>query len=150
MSSTDRIEKEILLNAPKPRVWRALTDTKEFGTWFGVQLDGPFAAGKSIHGKLTIKGYEDLILELKVEKIEPQDYFSYRWHPNAHDPKTDFSAEPMTLVEFRLEAAGQGTKLTVIESGFDKLPAARRDTAWRSNNNGWASQLKNIERHVAS
>src|SRR5206468_7381129 len=149
-TSTDRIEKHMVLRAPRARVWRALTIAEQFGAWFRVKLEGEFAAGWTIRGRLVIPGYEHVTLEMLVERIEPEHYFSYRWHPYAVDPKADYSAEPTTLVEFRLEEADGGTLLTVVESGFDRLPAARRDEAFRMNDAGWAAQLTNIERHVAA
>jgi uncharacterized protein YndB with AHSA1/START domain len=147
--STDRIEKEIVLKAPLPRVWKALTDTKEFGAWFGVSLDGRFAAGQPIRGRITIPGYEHVTMEVTVEKLEPQTYFSWRWHPAAIDPGVDYSKEPTTLVEFRLAEVPEGTRLKVIESGFDNIPAARRAEAFRLNSGGWAAQVENIRRHVS-
>lgn len=149
MTSTDRIEKKVLLHAPKARVWRALSDASEFGTWFRVKLDGAFKVGSSIKGELTVPGYEQLTLEMIVERMDPEDFFSYRWHPYAIDPKIDYSAEPTTLVEFRLEETADGTMLTVVESGFDKIPAGRRDEAFRMNDKGWSGQLEHIRRHVA-
>lgn len=148
--STDRIEKSIFLRAPRSRVWRAIATPEEFGAWFGVKLDGAFAAGKQVSGRITISGYENLPLEITIDRVEPERLFSYRWHPYAIDPKVDYSAEPMTLVEFRLEDAAGGTQLTVTESGFDRIPASRRAEAFRMNEGGWASQLRNIERHVAA
>src|SRR5262245_43372235 len=115
-SSTDRIEKEILLRAPRSRVWRALTEAAEFGAWFGVKLTGRFAAGEPMEGTITHPGYEHLTMRLMVERIEPEQLFSFRWHPYAVDPKVDYSSEPTTLVEFRLEDAKEGTRLTVVES----------------------------------
>lgn len=150
MTDTDRIEKQILLRAPKSRVWRALTDSEEFGSWFRVKLTGRFVPGARITGKITYPGYEHLTMELTVERLDAEELFSYRWHPNATDAKADYSAEPTTLVEFRLEEVPGGTRLTVVESGFDRLPAERRSEAFRMNSEGWAGQLKNIERHVAS
>jgi uncharacterized protein YndB with AHSA1/START domain len=148
MTSTDRIEKTILLRATKNRVWRALTDAREFGQWFGVKFDGPFEVGKSMKGQITIKGYEHAAMDIIIERMEAEDYFSYRWHPYAVDSKIDYSAEPTTLVEFRLEPAGDETKLTVTESGFDRIPAHRRDEAFRMNERGWAGQVENIRRYV--
>ena len=150
MSTTDRIEKEIVLRAPRSRVWRALTNAQEFGAWFGVKLDGAFAAGKPIRGNITHAGYEHMTMEIEIERIEPETRFSYRWHPYAVDPKIDYSKEPSTLVEFRLFDAPEGTRLTVVESGFDQVPAARRDEAFRMNEHGWTAQMRNIERHVAA
>ena len=149
VSSTDRIEKEILLQAPVARVWRALTDAGEFGTWFRVALDGPFVAGQRLVGRITHPGYEHVTMELLVERMDAETLFSYRWHPYAVDPAVDYSQEPTTLVEFRLSPKGGGTLLSVVESGFDRVPAHRRDEAFRMNERGWAGLLKNIERHVA-
>src|SRR5262249_14667008 len=145
---TDRIEKKITLKAPQSRVWRALADAEEFGRWFGCKLQGRFEPGARMTGAITHAGYDHLTMEFVVDRIEPEHFFSYRWHPYAIDPKVDYSSEPMTLVEFRLAEVPGGTQLTVIESGFDKIPAARRAEAFRMNEGGWAQQLKNIERHV--
>jgi uncharacterized protein YndB with AHSA1/START domain len=147
--TTDRIEKQILLHAPRSRVWRALTDAEEFGSWFRVKLSGHFAPGERTTGKVTYPGYEHLTMEVRVDRMEAETLFSFRWHPGAVDPKVNYSSEPTTLVEFRLETVVGGTLLTVVESGFDPLPAGRRDEAFRMNNMGWAEQLSNIERHVA-
>ena len=127
-----------------------ITDAEEFGSWFGVALDGAFAPGARVAGRITIKGYENVPMEITIDRVEPERLFSYRWHPYAIDSKVDYSAEPMTLVEFRLEEVEGGTQLTVTESGFDRIPEARRAEALRMNEGGWASQLKNIERHVAA
>lgn len=148
-SSTDRIEKRIVLRAPRARVWRAITTAEEFGTWFRVKLDGPFAAGATLHGRITSPGYEHLTVEMMVERVEPQRYFSYRWHPYPNDPKRDYSTEPTTLVEFTLEEAEEGTALTIVESGFDQIPLSRRAEAFRMNDQGWAGQIKNLARYVA-
>jgi uncharacterized protein YndB with AHSA1/START domain len=147
--NTDRIEKTILLRAPRSRVWRALTDAKEFGSWFGAKLEGEFQPGARASGRITTAGYDHLEMELWVEKIEPERLFSYRWHPYAIDPKVDYSNEPTTLVEFRLEDEAGGTRLTVVETGFDRIPAARRAEAFRMNEGGWTQQVRNIERHVS-
>ncbi|MDB5357890.1 MAG: Activator of Hsp90 ATPase 1 family protein [Phycisphaerales bacterium] len=147
-SSTDRIEKRIELKAPPARVWRALTDFREFGAWFGVNLETPFVPGKSTRGNITYPGYEHLVMEVVVQKMEPERLFSFHWHPYAVDPKVDYSKEPPTLVEFRLEKTAAGTLLVVTESGFDAIPAARRDEAFRMNSGGWTQQMKNIEAHV--
>jgi len=145
----DRIEKRIVLNAPISRVWRALTDHREFGLWFRVKLDGPFAPGQVSRGWITYPGYEHLKWEAVVQKMEPERLFSFTWHPYAVDPKMDYSKEPPTLVEFRLEESKNGTLLVVTESGFDTIPAGRRPEALRMNEGGWTEQMKNIERHVA-
>jgi uncharacterized protein YndB with AHSA1/START domain len=144
----DRIEKQIDLEAPVSRVWRALTDYREFGEWFRVRLEGPFVAGQETRGQITHPGYEHLQMTVVTQKIEPERYFSYTWHPYAKDPKVDYSQESPTLVEFTLEKSAKGTLLKVTESGFDKIPSHRRVEAFRMNENGWAQQLKNIDRHV--
>ncbi|HEY2735364.1 MAG TPA: SRPBCC family protein [Polyangiales bacterium] len=148
--STDRIEKEITLHAPRSRVWRAISDAEQFGAWFRVKLEGRFEPGARLAGQITYPGYEQLRLELQIERIEPEHYFSYRWHPNAVERGVDYSNEPTTLVEFRLADVPEGTKLTIVESGFDRLPLGRREPAIRGNAAGWAEQLTNIERHVAA
>ena len=145
----DRIEKRIELKAPVARVWRALTDYREFGEWFRVKIEGPFVQGKVSRGHITYPGYEHLQWEAMVKAMEPERLFSFTWHPYAVDPKVDYSAEPQTLVEFRLEKTAQGTLLLVTESGFDGIPAGRRAEAFLRNDGGWAEQMKNIERHVA-
>ena len=149
-NSTDRIEKKVFLRARLARVWRALTDAEEFGTWFRVKMEAPFAEGVTARGRITHPGYEHVTMELAVERIEPEKYFAYRWHPYAVDPKVDYSAEPSTLVEFRLEEADGGTQLTIVESGFDRVPLARRAEAFRMNSDGWDGQVRNIERHVSA
>lgn len=146
--NTDRIEKQVLIRAPRSRVWRALTDAKEFGTWFGVNLEGRFEPGAEVKGKITTPGWDHLTMNVVIERMEPERLFSYRWHPYAVDPKVDYSEEAMTLVAFELEEMTSGTRLTVVESGFDKIPAARRAEAFRMNEGGWAAQMANIERHV--
>ena len=145
----DRIEKRIELKAPLSRVWRALTDHREFGLWFRVKLDGPFVPGLVSRGWITYPGYEHLKWEAVVQKMEPERFFSFTWHPYAVDPKMDYSKEPPTLVEFRLEKTAAGTLLTVTESGFDKIPAGRRPEAFRMNEGGWTQQIKSIESYVA-
>jgi uncharacterized protein YndB with AHSA1/START domain len=145
----NRIEKRIELKAPLARVWRALTDYREFGEWFRVKLEGPFVEGQTARGQLTFPGYEHLVMEMVIEKMEPECLFSFKWHPYAVDPSTDYSSETPTLVEFRLEPVGAGTLLTVTESGFENLPAHRRLEAFRMNEGGWAQQLKSIESYVA-
>jgi uncharacterized protein YndB with AHSA1/START domain len=148
-SGTDRIERKILLRAPRARVWRALTDSREFGAWFGVELSGTFAPGARITGRITHKEYEHLTFEMTIERMEPERLFSWRWHPYAIDPKVDYSSEPTTLVAFELAEVRDGTMLTVVESGFDLIPLARRAEAYRMNDQGWEAQLKSIERHVS-
>jgi len=147
---TDCIEKTIDFKAPVERVWRALTDYREFGAWFRVKLDGPFAPGKPATGHITYPGYEHLKWEVQVTRMEAPKVFAFRWHPYAVDPEVDYSDEPTTLVEFRLEPMGAGSRLTVVESGFDALPAHRRPDALRMNDGGWSEQMKNIEAHVGA
>jgi len=146
---SDSISRQIELNAPVSRVWRALTDHREFGEWFRVKIDGPFVPGQVSRGHITYPGYEHVKWEATVQKMEPERLFSYTWHPYAIDANVDYSKEPQTLVEFRLEATANGTLLHVTESGFDKIPADRRDLAFRMNDNGWAAQMKNIQSHVS-
>jgi len=146
---TDRIEKQVVLRAPRGRVWRALTDATEFGKWFGVTLEGPFSEGARVSGRMTHPKYQHVALEVFVERIDPESYFSYRWHPYAVDPDTDYSNEPTTLVEFRLEETADGTLLNIVESGFDRIPLSRRMEAFRMNEGGWTSQARNIERYVS-
>jgi uncharacterized protein YndB with AHSA1/START domain len=144
----DRIEKRIELRAPISRVWRALTDYREFGEWFRVKLDGPFVPGQKSRGQITYPGYEHLKWEIVVQKMELERLFSFTWHPYAIDPKIDYSEETPTVVEFRLEKSAKGTLLILTESGFDKIPSGRRLEALRMNDGGWTEQMKNIERHV--
>jgi uncharacterized protein YndB with AHSA1/START domain len=147
-SSTDRIEKEIVLRAPRSRVWRAITDAKEFGRWFRAEIKDSFVPGAPARGRITYPGYEHLTFEVHVERIEPERLFSFRWHPYAVDPKQDYSKEPTTLVVFELEEIPEGTRLKVTESGFDQIPLARRTEAFRMNSQGWAEQVQNIAKHV--
>lgn len=144
----NQIEKRIELKAPVARVWRALTDHTEFGEWFGVKLERPFVPGQVSHGQITYPGYEHLKLEMVVQKMEPERLFSFTWHPCAVDPQRDYSKETPTLVEFTLEKSTGGTLLIVKESGFDKIPNDRRLEAFRRNDEGWAEQMKNIEKYV--
>lgn len=147
-TSTDRIEKEIVVQAPRAKVWRALTDFKEFGKWFQAEMKDPFVAGAPSKGRITHPGYEHLIIEVQVERMEPEHLFSWRWHPYAVDPKHDYSSEPTTLVVFELDEIPEGTRLKLTESGFDRIPLARRSEAFRMNSNGWAQQVHNIARYV--
>jgi uncharacterized protein YndB with AHSA1/START domain len=146
----DRIEKKVFLRAPRSRVWRAIASAEEFGTWFRVKLDGAvFAPAAVVKGRIAEPGYESWKFEISVERMEPEHLFSYRWHPYP-DPGVDLSREPTTLVEFRLEEVPGGTQLTVVESGFDRIALERRATAFRMNDQGWAEQVRRIERHVAA
>jgi len=144
----DRIEKTVELKAPVSRVWRALTDHREFGRWFRVELDGPFVPGQVSRGRITYPGYEHVSWEAVVQRMEPERLFSFTWHPYPADPAADYSGEPSTLVEFTLESTATGTLLRVVESGFSKLPDKRRFEAFRMNEGGWTAQMENIARHV--
>ena len=149
VASTDRIEKAVTIRAPRSRVWRAITDAREFATWFEVKLDGAFVEGGTVRGYVTSAGYEHLKLELQVQKIEAERYFAYRWHPYPSDPQVDYSAEHTTLVEFTLEETADGTMVTIVESGFDQIPLARRAEAFRMHTEGWVGQAKKLEQYVA-
>jgi uncharacterized protein YndB with AHSA1/START domain len=150
-TSTDRIERKILLKAPRSRVWRALSDAKEFGNWFGVDFKGKsFVAGKPVLGQITYPGYEHLVMEVLIERVVPERLLSWRWHPAAIDSTVDYSKEPTTLVVFELEEGDGGVLLSVVESGFDQIPPERRAAAFRMNASGWDGQMKNIEKHVAT
>jgi uncharacterized protein YndB with AHSA1/START domain len=146
---SDRIEKRIELKAPVGRVWKALTDYREFGEWFRVKLEGPFVPGQTSRGNITYPGYEHVKWEAVVQKMEPEKLFSFTWHPYGIDPKVDYSKETPTLVEFRLEKTPTGTMLVLTETGFDKVPAHRRAEAFRANEGGWSEQMKNIESYLA-
>ena len=148
-SQTDRIEKKIVLKAPRSRVWRALADSKEFGAWFGASFTQPFAPGETARGTITAKGYEGFKFEIVIDRMEPERLLSFQWHPYAIDPKVDYSNETPTLVVFELEEVPGGTQLKVVESGFDRVPAARRAEAFRKNEEGWGIQMKNVERYVS-
>jgi uncharacterized protein YndB with AHSA1/START domain len=156
---TDRIEKQIFLHAPQQRVWRALSDSAEFGAWFGMKLDGPFAPGALITGVIvptTVnaevanaqKEYEGKPFEITIEQMEPERLFSFRWHPFAVEPDVDYSAEPTTLVVFALEEGANGVMLTITESGFDRIPLVRRAKAFTANEGGWGMVMKLIEEYL--
>ena len=145
---SNQIEKSILLHFPRHRVWRALTTAREFGSWFGVKLDGEFAAGKTIRGKYENEKYAHATFDVIVETIAPETLFTYRWHPFAMEPNIDYSGESRTLVAFTLEDRDGDTLLTVVESGFDGIPAARRSKAFEMDSNGWASQMVRIEKYL--
>ncbi len=147
---SDRIERSVLLQASRARVWQALTDAEEFGEWFGMDMTGQaFVPGQRNRAKLSIKGYEHVSLEMQIERLEPTTTMAYRWHPFAVDMAVDYSVEEPTLVTFTLADAANGqTQLTVVESGFDRIPPQRRLEAWRMNSGGWEGQLRNITKHV--
>jgi len=159
-TSTDRIEKTVLLRAPLARVWRAISISKEFGTWFGMEFDGPFVAGERITGRIaptkvdtevakSQQPYAGMNFEFSVDRIEPMRLVSFRWHPFAIDPKVDYSSEPTTLITFALEEVSGGTKLVITESGFDRIPLERRAKAFTANEHGWTEQIKLIEKYLA-
>jgi uncharacterized protein YndB with AHSA1/START domain len=159
--STDRIEKKVLLRAPLARVWRAISDAKEFGSWFGVKFDGPFAPGVKLRGVVvptTVsaevakaqKAYEGTPFEITVEQMELERLFSFRWHPYAVAAGVDYSQEPTTLVAFSLEEAADGVMLTITESGFDQIPLDRRAKAFSANEGGWSMQVKLIEAYLGN
>lgn len=147
---SNSIEKSIEMNAPVARVWRALTDYHEFGAWFRVDMHAPFEVGKEASGNILYPGFEHIVWRAVIKEMREPDLFSFTWHPYAIEPGVDYSAEEPTLVEFRLQPTATGTKLTVTESGFDKVPSHRRSEALRMNEGGWAEQVKNIKRHVES
>jgi len=148
--STDRIQRQVVLRVPRARVWRALTDPAELGAWFGVKIETPrFAPGVRARGAITHPGYEHVTWEVTIERMEPERLFSWRWHPYAVEAGVDYSAETPTLVEFELVEIPEGTRLTVVESGFDRVPLARRAQAYRMNGEGWTMQMQFIERHVS-
>jgi uncharacterized protein YndB with AHSA1/START domain len=149
-TSTDRIEKQVNLDAPRSRVWRALTDVKQFNAWFGVALASPFSPGAEVSGKITFKNYQHVTMTIWIETMEPERFFSFRWHPYALDTAVDYSAEPTTLVSFTLEEQGKATQLTIVESGFDAIPESRRAKAFSMNSNGWNGQAENIRKFLAA
>jgi len=151
MHSSDRIERKILLKASRSTVWRALANAESFGKWFGVALDGKrFVAGERTRGQITYPGYEHLVWDVQVARVEPERVFAFRWHPYAVEPNMDYSSEPTTLVLFELEDMDGGTLLKVVESGFDNIPVERRLKAFRMNSRGWDDQMTNIETYLAA
>ena len=160
-AETDRIEKQVVLRAPLARVWRAVSDAAEFGSWFGVRFDGAFAPGARLAGRIvpttvdpqvaaSQKPYEGRTFEIEVERVEPMRRLSFRWHPFAMDAAVDYSKEPTTLVVFELEEVPGGTRLTITESGFDRLPPARRAKALEMNAGGWDAQTRLVEKYLAA
>jgi uncharacterized protein YndB with AHSA1/START domain len=147
---TDRIEKTITLRAPRSRVWRALSRAEEFGAWFGMALEGTIAPGARLVGRFTTPGHEHLTVEITIERVDPEQLISYRWHPYAFEPGVDYASEPTTLVEFHLAEVAGGTRVTVVESGFDRIPLARRALAFRMNERGWAEQTAHLADYVAA
>lgn len=159
-TASDRIEKKVVLRAPRERVWNAISDAKQFGTWFGVEFDGPFVAGAHMKGRIVPtkvdpevarmqEPYKGMAFDCTIDRIEPMRLFSFRWHPFAIDPKVDYSHEPTTLVVFELEEVAGGTQLRITESGFDKIPLERRAQAFGANDGGWDHQLELIAKYLA-
>ena len=147
--TADRIEKQIVIRAPRGRVWRAIAEPQGFGEWFRVDMSGvEFRPGQQVSAKMTYPGFEGTPFEMVIDRIEPERLFSFRWHPYGIDPNVDYSGEPMTLIELRLEEVAEGTQLTVTESGFDAIPLARRAEAFRMNEDGWGKQLQNVANYV--
>jgi len=149
-TSTDRIEKLVNLEAPRSRVWRALTDYAQFNQWFGVSLTTPFTPGAAVSGKLNIKNYDHLTLTIWIDSMQPESFFSFRWHPYAVEEGVDYNAEPTTLVSFTLEDDNAGTRLTIVESGFDAIPESRRAKAFSMNERGWTGQAENLRKFLSS
>jgi uncharacterized protein YndB with AHSA1/START domain len=148
---TNRIEKHILLKAPRSKVWRVLVNPQEFGAWFGVKMAGPpMEPGQHLSGNITYKGWEHLVMEIWIQKVQPEEHLSWRWHPAAIEPGIDYSAEPTTLVEFFLDEVDGGTLFKVIETGFDQLSLERRTKVLGMNSSGWEQQMVNIEKYVAA
>jgi uncharacterized protein YndB with AHSA1/START domain len=149
--SPDRIERKVLVKATVARVWHALSDAEEFGGWFGVALEGKsFKAGERVQGHVTYPGYEHVIFDIVIERMEPQRLMSWRWHPAAIERDVDYSKEPTTLVQFELTAVDGGTLLSVVETGLASIPLPRRRDAFRLNSSGWEAQMKNVAKHVAT
>lgn len=149
-ASTDRIEKVVDLEAPRSRVWRALTDYTQFNQWFGVTLTSPFTPGAEVSGRISMRGYDHVTMRIWIEAMEPEWFFSFRWHPYAIEAGVDYSAEPTTLVTFALEDAGAATRLTIVESGFDAIPESRRAKAFSMNERGWTGQAENIRKFLSA
>jgi uncharacterized protein YndB with AHSA1/START domain len=158
--TTDRIEKQVALRAPLDRVWRAISDSQEFGRWFGVRIDGPFVAGNSVTATITATTVDEDVAELQrphagvkatwqIVAVDPPRRLAYRWHPFAVEPDVDYDSEPTTLVEFTLSPTPDGVLLTIVESGFDAIPAARRSAAFEANSGGWAKQVELVRNYLA-
>jgi uncharacterized protein YndB with AHSA1/START domain len=161
MTMTDRVEKQTLLRAPLERVWKAISDAKEFGYWFGITFDGDFVEGTTLTGKIVPtkvdpevakaqEAHAGMAVTIRIDRIEPMRVFSYSWHPFAIDAAVDYSHEPMTQVVFELAQAEGGTLLTITESGFDRIPLARRADAFEANDEGWSFQLSLVEKYVTT
>ena len=158
--STDRIEKQVVLHAPLDRVWRAISESQEFGQWFGVRIDGPFVAGTSVNATITGTTVDEEVAEMQrphagaqatwqIVAVEPPRRFAYRWHPFAVDGGIDYGTEPTTLVEFTLSETADGVLLRIVESGFDAIPATRRADAFEANSGGWAKQTELVRKYLS-
>lgn len=158
---SDRIEKTVVLRAPRDRVWQAISDSRKFGIWFGVELDGPFVAGQRITGRITPTQVDREVARMQephaghpvewlIERIEPMHALAFRWHPFAIERSVDYASEPTTLVTFELEEVSGGTRLTITESGFDRIPLERRAKAFAANDGGWTKQTELIAKYLAS
>ena len=148
IAQLDRIEKDVVLRAPRPRVWQALARVEEFNQWFGVNLQGEFAPGAKLSGKIRHKGYEHLTMAITIERFEPEHTLVWRWHPGAEGGDVAKSDEETTRVVFTLEDVADGTRLRVVETGFDRVPVSRRDRVFRENEGGWTGQMKAIRKYV--
>lgn len=159
MDTTDRIEKRIFLRAPQEKVWQAISDAEQFGNWFGIEFDSGFSRETEVTGRIKPTSVDPALAKMQenyrgkpvafvVERIEPMSLFSFRWHPFANDESIDYSKEPATLVVFTLEPAEGGTMLTIVESGFNDIPIARRADAFEANEKGWGMQLQLIEKYL--
>ncbi|HWJ74701.1 MAG TPA: SRPBCC family protein [Kaistia sp.] len=158
--SSNEIRKQIVLKAPRERVWKAIAESGAFGTWFGVEIEGPFVAGREAIGKIVPtkvdaevaklqEPYRGTVFRIRIEQIDPMHLFSFRWHPFAVDPAKDYESEPMTLVSFELADVEGGTLLTITETGFDQLPIDRRKDALESNDGGWEHQTQMVAKYLA-
>ena len=147
-TNQDQIEKTVEIAAPVPRVWRALTDHKEFGEWFHVRLDGPFEVGKTTTGNITYPGHEDMEWVSTTERMDHEELFAFSWPPGAIDQETPYDDDAKVVVEFRLEPTDDGTRLTIVERGFLQFPEPKRLEVLRSNQEGWNIQAQNIAAYV--
>lgn len=148
VSGMQKLEKRVLLRAPRSRVWSALTDVKKFCEWFGLEpADGAFVPGARLH-MVASKELDGGDFDIFVEQVQPEHLFSWRWHPGSQDPTLDYSVEPTTLVVFTLADAPGGTMLTITESGFDQISLARRARVFGENQQGWDFQVERLERYV--
>jgi len=157
--NTDRIEKQVVLRAPLDRVWRAISDSQEFGQWFGVRIDGRFVAGTSVNATIIGTTVDEEVAEMQrphagaeatwqIVAVEPPRRFAYRWHPFAA-ANVDYGNEPTTLVEFTLSETADGVLLRIVESGFDAIPQSRRADVFEANSGGWAKQTELVRKYLS-